>query len=257
MRIFVGELVMASARKEWNGNEIFDDLESALPRYANILVQNVTFILRDILSPEEASNHEILYIRKPLRPERSIVEKMFLETLHWRRSALPWENERQFWSFPSIPQTGICCSRYILTCKIDICITQNSGGWASKSDQTSQKKVIFKNIKFINQFHIIILFLKDQDSGGWAPASGSCEKSKRRLRLRRGEESHRGDGGDHSTLDEIEVVGGQRGEQRYRGDHSTLDDIEVIGDDCNINDDEVAWKAICCLQGATESSRIR
>ena len=50
MRIFVGELVMASARKEWNGNEIFDDLESALPRYANILVQNVTLILRDILS---------------------------------------------------------------------------------------------------------------------------------------------------------------------------------------------------------------
>ena len=79
MRIFVGELVMASARKEWNGNEIFDDLESALPCYANILVQNVTFILRDILSPEEASNHEILYIRKPLRPERSIAEKTFLE----------------------------------------------------------------------------------------------------------------------------------------------------------------------------------
>ena len=75
--------------------------------------------------------------------------------------------------------------------------------------------------------------------------------------MRRGEESHRGDRGDHSTLDEIEVVGGQRGEQRYRGDHSTLDDIEVIGDDCNINEDEVAWKAICCLQGATESSRIR
>ena len=82
MRIFEGELVMASARKEWNGNEIFDDLESALPCYANILVQNVTFIIRDILSPKEALNHEILYIRKPLRPERSIVEKMFLETLH-------------------------------------------------------------------------------------------------------------------------------------------------------------------------------
>ena len=68
---------MASARKEWNGNEIFDDLESALPCYANILVQNVTFILRDILSPEEASNHEILYIRKPLRPERSLWKKCF------------------------------------------------------------------------------------------------------------------------------------------------------------------------------------
>ena len=234
MRIFVGELVMASARKEWNGNEIFDDLESALPCYANILVQNVTFIIRDILSPKEALNHEILYIRKPLRPERSIVEKMFLETLHWRRSALSWENERQFWSFPSIPQTGICCSRYIFTCKIDICITQNSGGWASKSDQTSQKKVIFKNMKY---FHIIILFLKDQNSGGWAPASGSRKKPKRRLRLWRGEESHRalediekvgddgGDGGDHSTLDDIEVVGGQRYEQSYRGDHSTLDEI--------------------------------
>ena len=78
MRIFVGELVMASARKEWNGNEIFDDLESALPCYANILVQNVTFILGDILSPEETSNYQILYTRKIMRPERS---NMFLEKL--------------------------------------------------------------------------------------------------------------------------------------------------------------------------------
>ena len=86
-------------------------------------------------------------------------------------------------------------------------------------------------------FHIIILFLKDQNSGGWAPASGSRKKPKRRLRLWRGEESHRaledieevgddeGDGGDHSTLDDIEVVGGQTGEQNYWGDHSTLDEI--------------------------------